>query len=78
MAKDFFTFIETIVALIVAVAIMALLLSKKANTIGIIQASASGLGNDLGVAESPVTGATYSINLSYPSSSPFDSVALLH
>jgi len=71
MANDFFRFGETVVALIVAVAIVALLVSPKAKTAGVIQAAGSALGNNLGVAESPVTGATYNINLSYPSDSPW-------
>jgi PRD1 phage membrane DNA delivery len=71
MESDFFKFLETIVALIVAVAIIALLVSPKATTSQVIQASASGLANNLGVAESPVTGATYTLNLSYPNESPF-------
>lgn len=71
MESDFFRFIETIAALIVAVAIIALLVSPKANTTGVIQAAASGFGNNLGVAEAPVTGASYTVNLSYPTDSPF-------
>lgn len=73
MANDFFRFAETIVALIIGVAIVALLVSPKAQTANVIQASASGLGNDLGVAESPVTGSTYQINLSYPNETPWSS-----
>jgi hypothetical protein len=72
MASDFFRFLETVAALIVAVAIVALLVSPKAQTSQVIQASASGFGNDLAVAESPVTGASYQINLSYPNESPWD------
>lgn len=72
MASDAFRFFETIVALIVAVAIIALLISPKARTSEVIQSAASGLGNTLGVAESPVTGATYQINLAYPNHSPWD------
>lgn len=71
--RDFFSLIATIVGLIVAVAIVALLVSPKAVTANVIQASGSALGNNLAVAESPVTGATYNVNLSYPSSSPWDS-----
>lgn len=56
----------TIATAIVGVAIVALLVSKKAQTPQVIQAAASGFGNALGVAESPVTGATYNIDLSYP------------
>lgn len=71
--SEFTKLVTTIVGLIVAVAIVALLVSPKAQTASVIQASASGLGNTLGVAESPVTGATYSINLSYPSGSSAES-----
>jgi PRD1 phage membrane DNA delivery len=71
MESEFFRFLETVAALIVAVAIVALLVSPKATTSQVIQASASGLANNLGVAESPVTGATYQINLSYPQENPF-------
>ena len=74
MGRNFFEFIETIVALIVAVAIVALLISPKAKTSQVIQASASGLANNLGVAESPVTGATYNIVTDYPASSPWDNI----
>jgi hypothetical protein len=73
MGNDFFRLVETIVALIVTVAIIALLVSPKATTSQVIQASGSALGNNLAVAESPVTGATYQVNLSYPSESPWDS-----
>lgn len=69
--NDFFKMVETIVVLIVTVAIVALIVSPKATTSSVIQASGSALGNSLGVAESPVTGATYSINLSYPNESPW-------
>lgn len=55
-----------IVSLIVAVAIVALLVSRNAQTPQVIQSMGSALGNDLGVAESPVTGATYQIQLGYP------------
>lgn len=71
MESEFFRFLETIAALIVAVAIVALLVSPKAKTASVIQASASGFANNLGVAESPVTGATYNIDLSYPQESPW-------
>ena len=71
MESDFFRFLETIAALLVAVAIVALLVSPKAKTASVIQASASGFANNLGVAESPVTGATYQLDLSYPHDSPW-------
>lgn len=71
MGGDFFRLVETVAALIVTVAIVALIVSPKAQTPAVIQASGSAFGNSLGVAESPVTGAQYSINLSYPTDSPW-------
>jgi hypothetical protein len=58
-----------IVGLLAAVAIVSVLVSKKAQTPQVIQASGSALGNDLGVAVSPVTGNQYHIDLSYPGES---------
>ena len=57
----------TVASLIVGVAALSVLVSGKANTTGVIQASASGFSNALGTAMSPVTGATTSLNLAYPS-----------
>lgn len=56
----------TIALGIIGVATVAMLVSKNANTTGVIQAGASGFGNSLAVAEAPVTGAATNINLSYP------------
>jgi len=56
----------TIAMGVVGVAILALIVSKNSNTAGVIQASASGFGNVLDVAISPVTGATTAPNLAYP------------
>jgi hypothetical protein len=61
----------TIGAGIIGVAMLALIVSKNSNTAGVIQASASGFGNTLDVAISPVTGATVAPNLSYASSGGF-------
>jgi hypothetical protein len=58
----------TIATAIVGLAIVAVLVSKKAQTPQVIQASGSAFSNALGVAESPVTGATYTLDLSYPGS----------
>jgi hypothetical protein len=63
------TFVEamvTIVLAIVGLGVVSVLVSKRAQTPQVIQAAGSALGNTMGVAESPVTGATYQINLSYP------------
>ncbi len=62
--------IVTILTLIVGVAILSVLVSKKSNTVGII-AAASGFGNALGVATSPITGASVPLNLGYNSSAGF-------
>lgn len=61
--------IVTIATAIIGVAIVALLISQKSNTTGVIQAAASGFSNALGVAVSPVTGSSVSVNTSYPNSS---------
>jgi hypothetical protein len=46
----------TVVLAIIGVAIVATLVSNKAQTSQVIGAAASGFGGDLGVALSPVTG----------------------
>lgn len=59
---------------IIGVAILAVIVSRNSNTAGVIQASASGFGNALDVAISPVTGATVAPNLVYPGGSGIGSV----
>ena len=61
--------IVTIVLSIIGLAFVATLVSKKANTVGVIQAGASGLANNVAVAESPVSGNSVSINTNYPTAS---------
>ena len=56
----------TVLLMIGGIALAAVLVSRRANTAGVIQAGASGFGNALGVAESPVTGSNISFNLGYP------------
>lgn len=56
----------TIAVAIVGLGIVSVLVSKKSQTPAVIQASGSAFGNALGVAESPVTGSAYHIDLSYP------------
>jgi len=65
----------TIAMGVIGVAILAILISKNSNTAGVIQASASGFGNVLDVAISPVTGATTPPNLAYPGSSGIGSIS---
>jgi hypothetical protein len=60
--------IVTIATAIVGVALLAILVSQKSNTTGVVQAFGSAFTNALGVAEAPVTGASYQVNTSYPSS----------
>jgi hypothetical protein len=60
--------IVTIVLAIVGLAVVATLVSKNARTGNIIQSAASGLGNNIAVAQSPVTGTNITPNLSYPNS----------
>jgi PRD1 phage membrane DNA delivery len=64
--SPFFETITTIALAIVTLGIVSVLVSKKAQTPQVIQSAGSAFSNAMGVAESPVTGATYQINLSYP------------
>jgi PRD1 phage membrane DNA delivery len=59
--------VTTILLAIVGVGLVAILISRNANTTGVIQASASGFSNALATAQSPVTGNQVQINTSYPS-----------
>lgn len=59
----------TIALAIVGVAFLAVLVSRNAQTPAVIQAAASGFGNSLDVAISPVTGKAVAPNLSYPGNS---------
>jgi len=52
--------VVTIATAIVGVALLALLVSKKSNTSGVISAAGAAFSNALGVATSPVTGASVS------------------
>lgn len=47
----------TILTAIVGVAILSVLVSKKSNTKGVIEAFGAAFGNSLGIATAPVTGA---------------------
>jgi PRD1 phage membrane DNA delivery len=64
--SPFFETLTTIALAIVGLGVVSVLVSKKAQTPAVIQAAGSAFGNSLGVAESPVTGNTYQIDLSYP------------
>jgi hypothetical protein len=61
-------FMEGVVSIalaIVGLAMVSVLVSKNAQTPAVIQSAASGFNNALGVAEAPVSGASYTPNLSY-------------
>jgi hypothetical protein len=66
--NPFFETVTTIALALVTLGIIATVVSKKAQTPQVIQASGSAFSNAMAVAESPVTGASTNINLSYPSS----------
>lgn len=58
----------TIAMGVIGVALLSVIVSKNSNTAGVIQAAASGFGNSLDVAISPVTGKAVAPNLAYPTS----------
>lgn len=58
--------ITTIAVAIVGLGIASVILSKNSQAPQVIQAGGSAFSNALGVAEAPVTGASYQPNLSYP------------
>jgi hypothetical protein len=60
--------IVTIATAIIGVALLAVLVSQKSNTTGVIQAFGSAFTNALGIAEAPVTGAQYNVVTAYPGS----------
>ncbi len=52
------TAIVSILTAVIGVAMLATLVSRNANTVGVIQAGSSGFSNILGTALSPVTGSS--------------------
>ena len=58
----------TIVLAVIGLGIVSVLVSKNAQTPAVIQSAASGLANNIGIAESPVTGANVSLSAAYPGS----------
>lgn len=58
----FWTSFVTIVTAIIGLAVIATLVSNKAQTAGVISAGSSGLANDIAAAVSPVTGSQATIN----------------
>lgn len=56
MSKELFDSILTIATAIVGLAVIAVLVSRQANTAGVLSAATSGFGYDIGAAVAPVTG----------------------
>ena len=50
----------SIVTAIIGLAILSVILSNKANTLGLVQNLSSGLSQDIGAATAPVTGSSVS------------------
>lgn len=65
--SNFLEGVSTIALAVIGLAVVAVIVSRKSNTTGVIQSAASGLANNIGVAISPVTGSSPSFNLAYPS-----------
>lgn len=59
MNHEFLNTLSGIVAAIIGLAILAVLVSRNANTSGVIQAGAGGLAQDIGAAVAPVTGSGF-------------------
>lgn len=51
--------VVTIATAIIGLAILAVLVSRSANTAGVIQSAASGLATDISAATAPVTGSGF-------------------
>ena len=58
MGDQLITSVTSVLMAIVGVAIIAVLVSKNANTTGVIQAGSQGFSGALGTALSPVTGSS--------------------
>jgi hypothetical protein len=70
--SNFWEGVVTIALAIVTLGMVSVVVSKKAQTPAVIQAAGSAFSNAMGIAEAPVTGASYTPNLSYPSSGILD------
>lgn len=62
MSEAFLSSIVTVLLAIVGVAIIAVLVSKNANTAGVLSAGGSAFSGSLGVALSPITGSSSGSN----------------
>jgi hypothetical protein len=59
---QFWTSVVTVATAIIGLAIIAVLVSGRAQTASVIGAASAGFANDISAAIAPVTGATASIN----------------
>ena len=65
MTDQLLTSVTTVLLAIVGIAFVAVLVSKNANTSGVIGASSSGFAGAIGAATGPITGSGYGgLNLS--------------
>ena len=56
MSEQLFTSVASIALAIVGLALVAVILSKNANTSGVISSAGGALAQDIGAAVSPITG----------------------
>jgi hypothetical protein len=63
MSNELITSIVTVLTAIVGVAIIAVLVSKNANTAGVIKAGGSAFGSSLATALTPITGGSGSAGI---------------
>ncbi|MDR3562357.1 MAG: hypothetical protein P4N59_13130 [Negativicutes bacterium] len=68
MSDELMRSLTSIAVAIVGLAVLAVIVSKNANTSAVIQASGSAFSNAIATAQSPVTGNKVSIDTSYPTS----------
>jgi hypothetical protein len=65
MSESIVTSATTVLLAIVGVAILAVLVSKQANTAGVLAAGSSGIASDIGAAVSPLTGGAFGLNAGF-------------
>jgi hypothetical protein len=56
MSNDLITAMVSVVTALIGLAALSVVLSKNANTSGVIQAGAGGLSTDIGAAVAPISG----------------------
>lgn len=66
MGNQLVNSVVTVAVAIVGVAIVAVLVSRNANTSGVINSAAGGFSQALAVAESPVTGSSSGLGIGFP------------